>query len=85
MNYWVILLAVLFGISLGLNITQLLPKRKVTPIQTPVEHEEKADTEERAKRKRQFEAEQKAFEQLMNYNADVAYNMNGETVRTRKG
>lgn len=68
MNYLVLILMLCLGISLGLNVSCFLPRKKTA--EAPVNTAEDTAAE---KRRRQFEAEQKAFEQLMNYNSDVAY------------
>lgn len=69
MNYVVMILIFCCGISIGLNVSFFINRKTVK------EGAKKRTVEEieLEKRKARFEAEQKAFEQVMNYNRDVAY------------
>ena len=69
MNYVVMIINLFCGISIGLNIS-LLMNRKTAKEDAKKKTVEEIELE---KKKEKFEAEQKAFEQMMNYNRDVAY------------
>ena len=69
MSYLVMILVLCLGISLGLNASHYLPKKHRVVKSSAAE----VDDTEAKKRRQRFEEEQKAFEQLMNYNSDVAY------------